>query len=186
MDKRDLLNSIRENLDLNALLKSNPGLSNKDVEEFFQKIQKSLSITDDNPKNKTTGLTLHIDGAARGNPGPAAVGCVLTGSNGEVIEKKGKVIGKATNNVAEYQALLYGLDLALDYSPGLLEIFSDSELLVKQMTGIYKTKNSKLAELKQQSMKKLQKFSNYSFTAIPREKNVTADFLANEALDNAQ
>lgn len=187
MDKKKLLKDIKGNLDLKAILKANPGLTDTDVDDFFAKIQESLGLIEDAPvKNaapKSETLKLYTDGASRGNPGPAAVGCVLFDGDDNVLLEKGKVIGNATNNVAEYNALLYGLELALQYTPKTIAIYSDSELLVKQMTGVYKTKNGRLSALKDKAVLKLKQFESYSFTSIPRDKNSNADSLANKALD---
>ncbi|MCP4728358.1 MAG: ribonuclease HI family protein, partial [bacterium] len=102
-----------------------------------------------------------------------------------VLQELGKVIGTATNNVAEYQALIYGLDLAINFQPDRLDIYSDSELLVKQMKGEYKTKNPRIKELREIILVKLQSIDDYTFTAIKREFNTDADALANKALDEA-
>ncbi|MCP4727828.1 MAG: ribonuclease HI family protein, partial [bacterium] len=132
MDDYTFLKKIYRHLDLNKLVKESPGLSINDIDLFFRKIRDSLGIKPENSEEKENlrEFILYTDGAARGNPGPAAVGCVLMNSKGDVLQELGKVIGTATNNVAEYQALIYGLDLAINFQPDRLDIYSDSELLV--------------------------------------------------------
>ncbi len=185
MDDYTFLKKIYRHLDLNKLMKETPSLKIEDVDEYFRKIRDALGIRPDSEydQGEKREFILYTDGAARGNPGPAAVGCVLKNSGGDILQEFGRVIGTATNNVAEYQALIYGLDLALNFQPDKLDIYSDSELLVKQMNGEYKTKNPKIKELKEIVLVKLQEIDEYSFTAIKREFNADADALANKALD---
>lgn len=183
MDDYTLLKKLYRHLNIKELLESEPGLSKQDIDTFFREIRDALGIMPAGKRFKVKALMLYTDGASRGNPGPAAVGCVLKDNNGNTLLEQGKAIGKATSNVAEYQALLYGLDLAVQFTPESLAIYSDSELLVKQMAGAYKTKNKKLRALKDKVIIKLKQFKKYSFVSIPREQNETADALANKALD---
>ena len=126
---------------------------------------------------------LSTDGGARGNPGPAAFGYVLEASDGAVLDARGAKIGVATNNVAEYKALIAGLEAALDHGVGELEVVSDSELLVKQMRGEYKVKNPTLRELSLEAARLARKLGTVTYTAVRREHNELADRLVNEALD---
>lgn len=126
--------------------------------------------------------TLHIDGAARGNPGPAAYAIVLARPGAPVVEES-QTIGTATNNVAEYTALLEGLNLAAELGVTSLAVFSDSELLVKQMNGEYRVKNADLLELYQEAKRLVRRFEKVSITHIRREQNARADQLGNSALD---
>src|SRR5437868_7680528 len=126
---------------------------------------------------------LSTDGGARGNPGPAAYGYVLEAEDGTVLAAHGERIGVATNNVAEYRALIAGLERAVELAVGELEVISDSELLVKQMTGEYRVKNEALQDLSQQASRLARKIGNVSYTAVRREHNELADRLVNEALD---
>jgi ribonuclease HI len=128
---------------------------------------------------------LFTDGGARGNPGPAAFAYVLEAENGTVLDARGNAIGIATNNVAEYRALLAGLEAALAAGIGELEVVSDSELLVKQMRGEYRVKNVALRELSVAAARVAREIGDVRYTAVRREHNELADRLVNEALDAA-
>jgi ribonuclease HI len=128
---------------------------------------------------------LFTDGGARGNPGPAAFAYVLEAENGTVLDARGDAIGIATNNVAEYRALLAGLEAALAAGIGELEVVSDSELLVKQMRGEYRVKNAALRELSVAAARVAREIGDVRYTAVRREHNELADRLVNEALDAA-
>jgi ribonuclease HI len=129
---------------------------------------------------------LSTDGGARGNPGPAAYGYVLETDDGTVLAAHGEAIGTATNNVAEYRALVAGLEKALDLSVDEVEVVSDSELLVKQMRGEYKVKNEALRELSHEAARLARQLRSVSYTAVRREHNELADRLVNEALDGLE
>jgi ribonuclease HI len=126
---------------------------------------------------------LSTDGGARGNPGPAAFGYVLETDDGTVLAAHGERIGVATNNVAEYRALIAGLEKAVELGVDEVEVVSDSELLVKQMTGAYRVKNAALRELSQEASRLAARLRAVSYTAVRREHNELADRLVNEALD---
>jgi ribonuclease HI len=126
---------------------------------------------------------LSTDGGARGNPGPAAFGYVLETEDGTVLAAHGEAIGEATNNVAEYRALLAGLEKALELGVDEVEVVSDSELVVKQMRGEYKVKNEALRELSLEAARLGRQLRSVSYTAVRREHNELADRLVNEALD---
>ena len=128
---------------------------------------------------------LWTDGGARGNPGPAAYGYVLEGDDGTVLAAHGEAMGLATNNVAEYSALIAGLEKALELAVGDLEVVSDSELMVKQMRGEYKVKNAALRELSLRAGQLAREVGSVRYTAVRREHNELADRLVNEALDGA-
>jgi ribonuclease H / adenosylcobalamin/alpha-ribazole phosphatase len=129
---------------------------------------------------------LFTDGGARGNPGPAAYGYVLESDDGSVLAAHGEAIGTATNNVAEYRALVAGLEKALELGVDELEVVSDSELLVKQMRGEYKVKNAALRDLSSQVASLARELGSVSYTAVRREHNELADQLVNEALDASE
>ena len=129
---------------------------------------------------------LFTDGGARGNPGPAAAAFVLEADNGAVLAAHGEAIGVATNNVAEYRALVAGLARAAELGVHELEVVSDSELLVKQMRGEYRVKNAALRELSVQAARLARRVGTVTYTAVRREHNELADRLVNEALDGAQ
>ena len=126
---------------------------------------------------------LSTDGGARGNPGPAAYGYVLETEDGTVLAAEGETIGVATNNVAEYSALIAGLEKALELGVGEVEVVSDSELMVKQMRGEYRVKNEALRGLFLEASRLARQVGNVSYTAVRREHNKLADRLVNDALD---
>ena len=128
---------------------------------------------------------LSTDGGARGNPGPAAYGYVLEAEDGTVLDARGETIGVATNNVAEYRALIAGLEKAVELGIDELEVVSDSELLVKQMQGEYRVKNEALRELNDEANFLERKLGRVRYKAVRREHNELADKLVNEALDSA-
>jgi ribonuclease H / adenosylcobalamin/alpha-ribazole phosphatase len=128
---------------------------------------------------------LFTDGGARGNPGPAAAAYVLEAENGTVLAAHGEAIGVATNNVAEYRALVAGLAKALELRVDEVEVVSDSALLVKQMNGEYRVKKPELRELSLEAARLARQLTGVRYTAVRREHNELADRLVNEALDSA-
>jgi ribonuclease HI len=129
---------------------------------------------------------LFTDGGARGNPGPAAAAYVLEAEDGTVLEARGETIGVATNNVAEYRALVAGLAKALELGIAEVEVVSDSELLVKQMKGEYRVKNAALVELSLEAARLARAIGRVRYSAVRRAENELADALVNEALDAAE
>ena len=127
--------------------------------------------------------TLRTDGGSRGNPGPAAFAYVLEAEDGTVLDARGEAIGVATNNVAEYRALVAGLGRAAEAGVSELEVVSDSELLVRQMQGAYRVKNAALRELFVEASRLAREIGKVSYRAVRREHNELADRLVNEALD---
>jgi ribonuclease HI len=130
-------------------------------------------------------LIVHVDGGARGNPGPAAIAAVVTTPDGEVIDSEGQIIGRATNNVAEYRALLFGIERAKRLGAGEVELIGDSELIVKQVRGEYKVKDAGLRPLHAQVREALAELDRWSIRHVRREHNAAADSLVNQALDAA-
>jgi ribonuclease HI len=128
-------------------------------------------------------LVVNVDGGARGNPGPAAIAAVVRGADGEVLEERGERIGHATNNVAEYRALLLGIESAAALGADELELVGDSELVVRQVKGEYKVKDAGLRELHGQVKDTLRDFERWSIRHVRREHNADADRLVNAALD---
>jgi ribonuclease HI len=131
-------------------------------------------------------LEIHIDGASRGNPGEAAFGVHVAGSEGKPITGLYGYLGRATNNVAEYQALLHALRYALERGCRRVRVFSDSELVVKQVSGAYKVKHPDMIPLHREATALLRRFESASLSHVRREKNREADALANRALDEKQ
>lgn len=134
----------------------------------------------------TKVITIYSDGGARGNPGPAASAFVILDDNGKVLTKKGFFLGKTTNNVAEYKAVIFALHDIKNkpVKPEIINFFLDSELVVKQLNGFYKVKDKKLQQLVIE-IKNMERELNIkiNYQAIPREKNKIADFLVNKTLD---
>jgi ribonuclease HI len=128
---------------------------------------------------------LWTDGGARGNPGPAAFAYVLEADDGTVLDARGEAIGLATNNVAEYSALVAGLERAVEAGVRELEVRSDSELMVKQMRGEYRVKNRDLQALFFEASRAAREVGRVTYTHVRREHNELADRLVNEALDAA-
>lgn len=128
-------------------------------------------------------LVLHVDGGARGNPGPAAIGVVVSGADGEVLDEIAEPIGVATNNVAEYRAVLRGVQRASQLGARELELVGDSELIARQLMGVYKVKHPAMRELHTQALAALREFDRWSIRTVPRDQNAGADALVNQALD---
>ena len=130
-------------------------------------------------------VVVHVDGGARGNPGPAAVAAVASSPEGETLAERKAYIGEATNNVAEYRALLLGLELAQELGAEEVEVVNDSELIARQIGGEYKVKHAGLKPLFIEAMKELRGFHKWAVRPVRRAQNARADELVNEALDEA-
>ncbi len=128
-------------------------------------------------------LVVNVDGGARGNPGPAAIAAVLQDAEGEVLEEHSEAIGEATNNVAEYKALLLGIERAVARGAEQIDLVGDSELIVRQVKGDYKVKDATLRELHGQALAALKAFEGWTIRHVRRDDNAEADRLVNEALD---
>jgi len=130
-------------------------------------------------------VVVHVDGGARGNPGPAAAAAVATTPEGDELTERSSFIGEATNNVAEYRALLLGLERARALGATEVEVINDSELIARQVGGAYKVKHAGLRPLYDQAMTALRGFERWSVRSVPRAQNARADGLVNAALDAA-
>jgi ribonuclease HI len=128
-------------------------------------------------------VVVNVDGGARGNPGPAAVGAVAADHDGNVLAERGAYIGETTNNVAEYRALLLGLELARELGADEVEVINDSELVAKQISGDYRVKHAGLKPLYLDAMEALRSFDRWRVRSVRRESNTRADALVNAALD---
>src|ERR1700723_1961314 len=137
-------------------------------------------------KNTTPAHRANIDGAARGNPGPASYGVIIRDGSGELVAKLKKYIGRMTNNVAEYYGLIAALDYAESKSIRALRIEADSELMVKQMRGLYKVRSPELQPLYERARKMAAALESFRIDHVYREQNREADALANEALDEVE
>jgi ribonuclease HI len=130
-------------------------------------------------------IVVNVDGGSRGNPGPAAIAAVASDGEGQVLADRAETIGDATNNVAEYKALLLGIDLARELEAEETEFIGDSELIVRQVRGEYKVKKADLKPLHAAALAALKELPKWSIRNVPRELNAEADALVNEALDAA-
>ena len=174
-DPEKVLGFLAERLEIEATLAAFPGMTREDLRWILSSAARHFG--------KTGGEgTLRVDGASRGNPGQAGAGLVLE-KDGEVILRMGEYLGEATNNEAEYRALILGVRQGRCLGFSELKIYSDSELLVRQMRGEYRVKNPRLQELYFQAVKDLGAFRKVSFSHVPREENREADRLANLAID---
>jgi ribonuclease HI len=167
-----VLKDLARTLDLSATLET---FSDVDAQKLSEILLEASCIME----KSTMRSVIMIDGASRGNPGPAAAAAVVN----HLEVKRGEYIGEATNNVAEYRALILGLELAAEMGLKEIEIQSDSELLVRQMTGFYRVKNPGLKDLFEKAQRAAARLSAVSYCHIPREENVEADRIANLALD---
>lgn len=184
MKKRDILRYLAETLSFAKALERFPSLTNEklkslllDASELFEEIP---------PKERPTSekLTFYIDGASRGNPGKAAIGVVIMDGGGHVIDELKRYIGETTNNMAEYQALIEALTEGKRLGCRVIRVFSDSELLVRQINGVYKVRDEKLIDLYKEAKRLISGFEEFKIDHITRDKNSRADSLANQALDN--
>ena len=138
------------------------------------------------PRPAAAAHRINIDGGSRGNPGPASYGVVIRDGGGEIVARLKKYIGRMTNNVAEYYGLIAALDYAESHGVRAIRIESDSELLVKQMRGLYKVKSEDLRPLFERAQKMSKTFDSFRIEHVYREQNREADALANEALDETE
>jgi ribonuclease HI len=128
-------------------------------------------------------VVVHVDGGARGNPGPAGIGVVVTDEHGEELARANDFIGTATNNEAEYRALLLGLELASQLGVREVEVVNDSQLVARQISGEYRVKKEDLKPLHARALARLRGFERWQVRSVPREQNELADGLVNEAID---
>lgn len=131
-------------------------------------------------------VVVHVDGGSRGNPGPAAAASVVSTPSGEVLDEASELLGTVTNNVAEYRALLLGLARAGAIGASEVEVVNDSELIAKQVQGLYKVKHVAMRPLYSEAMATLRAFDAWKIRSVPRAQNAHADALVNAALDDAK
>ncbi len=174
-DPRKVVHFLAKCLDTAATLDGFPGMTRKELGEILSTAAELFEGTEEK-------AALWVDGAARGNPGQAGVGMVLE-AGGKKVVSMGEYLGKATNNEAEYKALILGMKEAGRRGFSHLEVFSDSELMIRQMRGEYRVKSPSLQELYFQAVKSLEPFRQVVFHHIPREENRQADKMANMAID---
>jgi ribonuclease HI len=131
-------------------------------------------------------VVVHVDGGSRGNPGPAAGAAVISSPDGELLAQDSELLGVVTNNVAEYRGLLLGVRRARELGATELELVNDSELIAKQLNGLYKVKHPDMRPLHAQALALLREFDAWTIRSVPRAQNEQADALVNAALDSAR
>jgi ribonuclease HI len=135
------------------------------------------------PSHRVPEIVAHIDGGSRGNPGPAAYGVAIENEDGSPVASLSKFLGRATNNVAEYEGLLAALNFALEHHHPRLRVLTDSELLARQIEGRYKVKSPDLKPLHHKAREMILRLERFTIRHVPREQNREADRLVNQALD---
>lgn len=192
----ELLLLIFKYTDKEKLLKENPSVTQEMIDTLVQEIshtkkgEKSGGIGLHHPatkhkKEEPIEFIIHTDGASRGNPGNAGIGVVILNKNRHVIEEIGRFIGRSTNNVAEYQAMILAAQKAVEYNAGKVTFKTDSELLVRQINGMYQVKSSNILPLYKELMAFLNKIPAWKIQHVRREENAHADALANQGIDTA-
>lgn len=165
-----------------------PGLSRERLTRVLERAAEALSEHNGNgvpmlPSPAPPKVRVYSDGAARGNPGPSGAGAILVEPSGQVVDRLGKFLGVRTNNYAEYMGLLLGLRRARDLGVSEVEVFADSELMIRQLGGRYQVKSPSLRPLYDEAVKLLNDFSRVKLVHVPREMNRAADEMSNRAID---
>jgi len=194
---RELLKAIYRAVAWEELFRLAPEASREQVDELFRRWRESLPAEPEHgplpspaeqsdPASAPREARLHCDGASSGNPGPAGIGMVLCAKDGTEIAAWGESIGRATNNVAEYAALIAGLTRALQLGVREIDVRADSQLLVYQLTGRYRVKNATLADMHAEATALLGRFDKWQARHVPREQNRKADSLATAEVKKAK
>lgn len=183
------LSELAETLDIRGTIRK-LDISEDDARDLLRSLVKKrpahrdLFDSDHKPHTRHRGVwTINVDGASRGNPGEAGAGAVIKDPEGQVVKKLKKYLGRTTNNVAEYNAVLIALESARDLGLNSIRIFADSELMVKQLNGVYRVKSEDLRPLYDRAMSLIKGFKDCKVAHVYREDNPVADSLANEAID---
>jgi ribonuclease HI/probable phosphoglycerate mutase len=189
MDKQTVIRELATKLTDKALKQIFPDTPARTIRNLLldrstEPVPPSSTIHSETTPEKITDCRLYTDGASRGNPGLAGAGAVILDEAGHELLAEAEYLGTCTNNAAEYQALILGLQSARTLGCSRLHVFLDSELIVRQVTGRYKVKNATLKPLFSQVQKLLKEFKGYTIAHVPREKNKRADELANQGIDN--
>ena len=184
LKKDDVLKHLAETLSFARTLERFPSLTCDKLKSLLLEASSQFKEAPSKTHTKTDNLTFYIDGASRGNPGKAAIGVVVMNGSGHVIDGLKRYIGETTNNMAEYQALIEALTEGKRLGGKSVQVFSDSELMVRQINGVYKVKDGKLLDLYKEAKSLISGFTDFKIDHITRDKNSEADSLANEALDN--
>lgn len=196
ISSNELLLLMVKYIDKEKLLKENPWVTEEIVDTLIQKISYQMkgkeienvdlphSAAQHTKEGRFTELIIHTDGASRGNPGEAGVGIVILNKNHHIIEEVCKYIGKATNNVAEYQAMILAAQKAISHNAKKVTFKTDSELLVRQLNGRYQVKSANILPLYHELISLLKKIPVWKIQHVRREENVGADALANQGIDS--
>jgi ribonuclease HI len=194
---QELVMLISKYLDIEKLIEENPSVTKEMVESLFQEILKTKKIKElidsglscrDIPQQRQKGISeliIHTDGASRGNPGRAGIGVAIFNKDYHLIEEVCKFIGESTNNVAEYHAMILAAQKAIAYHAKKVNFKTDSELLVRQLNGVYRVKSQNILFLYNKLMNLLNKIPTWKVQHVSREENVIADALANRGIDSS-
>ena len=183
-----LLLAIAEHETLEKTCAAMPGLTREAAQKLLrgtarQLQQEKLPLAESKAPGSGRVVRVFSDGAARGNPGPAGAGAVLTDASGNVIARLGRYLGRQTNNVAEYEGLLLGLKHARELGFREVEVRADSQLLIRQLKGEYAVRHAGLKPLHAEVLRLLRSFDRFDLRHVPREENVLADEMSNRAID---
>ena len=163
---------------------SNPSIRLNETTTSVLEIEEGKVASDRiSPRDTANSITINVDGASRGNPGPSGIGYCIYDSNGKIIERKGEFIGFATSRVAEYYAMREGIERAIELGYKTVRFLSDSLMVVNQLNGIFRVKNRDIMPIYQDIQEKLKHFDAVSFTHVPRSQNVIADSEASAIID---
>ncbi len=183
----DILKYIAREEPLAGTLKAFPGLTRERLAKMFEKLANhptnSANAFEPEVNSTLNRVRVYSDGAARGNPGPSGAGAVLVEPSGQIVDRLGKFLGVRTNNYAEYMGLLLGLKRAQELGVREIEVFTDSELMIRQLGGRYQVRSTSLRPLYDQALKLLNGFSRVKLVHVPREMNTAADEMSNRAID---
>jgi len=183
----DILKYIAREEPLAGTLKAFPGLTRERLAKMFEKLAdrptNSANAFEPEVNSTLNRVRVYSDGAARGNPGPSGAGAVLVEPSGQIVDRLGKFLGVRTNNYAEYMGLLLGLKRARELGVREIEVFTDSELMIRQLGGRYQVKSTSLRPLYEEALKLLNGFSRVKLVHVPREMNTAADEMSNRAID---
>ncbi|MFC1558240.1 ribonuclease HI family protein [candidate division KSB1 bacterium] len=180
MTDKKIKDILLSQIDIKKIIRENPSISKGDVKRVIDKINGVFSRVSEDV------YYLHVDGASRGNPGDAGIGVVINDCNNKTIEEYCEYIGRQTNNAAEYMALIGGLKKVKKYKASVLKIFSDSQLMVQQVKGVWRVKDSNLKVLYNEVRVLLGSIDSWEINAVPRNENKRADALANMGIDTGK
>ncbi len=194
VSNHELLILIHKNIDVEKLKEQDKAITKKRVDKLFQDLKDHVKkndlaisekekMNDSNIKTEIDLIIVNVDGASRGNPGESGIGVAIFDKHSNLINEACDYLGIATNNIAEYKALILGIKLSMKYNAKKILFKSDSELMVKQIKGEYKVKNAQLKLLFAEAQNLLKKLSKWEIMHVPREENKEADLLANKGVE---